>query len=374
VKNVVSTSMIALTSRRRRRIDGDATYDPRVPVPELLLDLLRARGPSGHEDDAARVWRDAAAGFAEVSSDGLGSSVARVGAADSPPLAIVGHIDEIGLAVTHVDENGLAWLATIGGQQPEVFVGQRFEILGRGGVVPAVIGRKQREPLGRGEQPKRTTLDELYLDLGARTRDEALALVRPGDAAVAVGEPLELLGGRLASRAIDNRFGSYVGLEVARRLAEAGDPPPVAALAVVGEEVGDYSGARTALYGLRPAAAVVVDVTAATDVPGGDPRQGGEAALGKGPVVGRGSPLNPRVVDLLFETAEQEGIAVTTEVLTGTTNTDADAAHLSRAGIPTGLVSIGLRNVHTPVELADLADIEACVRLLVAFARRFAAA
>ncbi|HEX6699838.1 MAG TPA: M20/M25/M40 family metallo-hydrolase [Gaiellaceae bacterium] len=345
-----------------------------MPAPELFLDLLRARGPSGHEDEPARVWRDAASAFADVSTDNLGSSVARVGDRDAKPLAIVGHIDEIGLAITHVDEHGLASFATIGGQIGEVLLGQRVQILSRNGPVPAVIGKKLPAPLGRGEEPKRTTLDDLYLDLGAKSRDEALELVRPGDTAVYAADPFELAGGRLASRAIDNRFGAYVALEVVRRLAEAGDPPPVAGVAVVGEEAGDYSGARTALYALRPAVAVVVDVTPATDVPGGDPRQGGEAELGKGPVIGRGLPLNSRLVDLLFETAEQEEIAAATEVVTGTTNTDADAVHLSRAGVPTGLVSIALRYVHMPIELADLADVEACVRLLVAFARRHAAA
>jgi endoglucanase len=351
---------------------GDATYDPTVPAAQLLLDLLRARGPSGREDEPARVWRDAAAAFAEVTTDSLGSSVARIGPADGPLVAIVGHIDEIGLAITHVDEHGFASFATIGGQRAEALYGQRVEILARrsGTVVPAVIGRKERDALGPGEEPKRTTMDELYLDLGAPSREDALALVQPGDVAVHVGGPLELAGGRMISRALDNRIGAYIALEVARRLAEAGDPPSVAAVAAVGEEAGDYSGARTALYALRPATAVVVDVTPATDVPGGDPRKGGEAALGKGPAIARGLPLNPSVVDRLFATAEEEGIAVETEIVTGTTHTDADAVHLSRAGVPTGLVSICQRHAHMPVEMVDLADVEACIRLLAAFARR----
>jgi putative aminopeptidase FrvX len=347
-----------------------------VAAAQLLLDLLRARGPSGREDEAARVWRDAAVAFAEVTTDSLGSSVARIGPTDGPLLAIVGHIDEIGLAITHVDEHGFASFATIGGQRAESLYGQRVEILARragggaGAVVPAVIGRKERDTLGPGEEPKRTTMDELFLDLGVATREDALALVQPGDVAVQVGEPVELAGGRFISRAIDNRIGSYIALEVARRLAEAGDPPPVAAVAAVGEEAGDYSGARTALYALRPATAVVVDVTPATDVPGGDPRKGGEAVLGKGPAIARGLPLNPSVVDRMFATAGEEGIEVATEIVTGTTHTDADAVHLSRAGIPTGLVSICQRHTHMPIEMIDLADVEACVRLLVAFARR----
>jgi putative aminopeptidase FrvX len=341
-----------------------------MPAPELLLALLRARSPSGREGDAAHVWQEAARAFAEVSSDSLGSSVARVGGGDGPVLAIVGHIDEIGLVVTHVDDQGRVFFRSLGGWSPEVLVGQRAEILSQQGVVPALVARKVPEPLGRGEEPKRTRLDDLYLELGARDRKDALEVVRPGDAGVLAGEPLELRGSLLASRALDNRVGAYVALEVARRLAESGAAARVAAVAAVGEEAGDFSGARTALYALEPDAAVVVDVTPATDVPGGDPTRRGALPLGGGPAIARGLPLNPRIADLLFETAEAEGIQVATEVYTGTTDTEADAVHLSRAGVPTGLVSIAQRNTHTPNELVDLADVEACVRLLVAFALR----
>src|SRR5436309_2875482 len=207
-----------------------------MPAPELLLALLRARGPSGRrEDEAARVWRETAAGFAEVSTDSLGSSFARVGSGSGPLLAIVGHVDEIGLAVTHVDDAGFVFFRRIGGWSGEVLVGQRVEILTRGGVVPAVAAPKEREPIARGEEPKRTTMEDLYLDVGARSREETLALVRPGDCAVAVGEPLELPGGRLVSRALDDRVGAYVALEVARRVAETAEPADVAAVAAVGE-------------------------------------------------------------------------------------------------------------------------------------------
>jgi endoglucanase len=365
--------MIALTRSTSRFMAAMLRTIPPVPPPQLLLDLLRAHGPSGREEEAARVWRDAAAAFAEVSVDTLGSAVARVGG-NSPPVAIVGHIDEIGLVVTHVDEDGRAFFRPLGGWTAEVAVGQRTEIVTRGDRVGAVVSVRQRDPLARGEEPKRMTMDDLYLDLGARSRDEALELVQPGDTGVLAGDPVELRNGRLASRALDNRVGCYVALEVARRLAEAGDPPPVAAVAAVGEEAGDFSGSRTTLYALRPAGAVVVDVGPATDVPGGDPKRRGELALGKGPVIGRGLPLSSAIADLLFEAAEVEGIDVGTEIYTGTTNTDVDAVHLSRAGVPTGLVSIPQRNTHTPVELVDLADVEACVRLLVAFVRRFSAA
>jgi endoglucanase len=162
-----------------------------------------------------------------------------------------------------------------------------------------------------------------------------------------------------------------VALEVARRVAaEGGTPGDVAGLAVVQEEVGDFAGARTAAYVVEPAVAIAVDVTHATDVRGGDPEDEGDHRLGGGPAVMRGPSLHPAIFDLLYETAEAEGIPFTVEVSRGHTNTDADAVYLSRMGVATGLVSVPLRYMHTPVETVDLADIEATVKLLLAFARR----
>jgi putative aminopeptidase FrvX len=343
-----------------------------VAVPELLRALLTTPGPSGHEREVARVWREAAREFAEVATDRLGSSVARVrGRGDGPLLAVVAHVDEIGLAITRVRDDGLLDFRTLGGWSRETLWGQRVEILGRAGIVPGLVGTRDFPAPPAGEARGRVELRDYHLDVGARSREEAEALVRPGDAVVLASEPLELPNDRLASRALDNRVGVYVALEALRRLAgEGGAPGDVAAVAVVGEEVGDYSGARTAAYGLRPDVAIVLDVTQATDVPDADPRTRGAIELGGGPAIGRGSPLHPRVSELLFESAEAEGIVAGTEVSAGATDTDADAVHMSGAGVPTGLVSIPLRYLHTPNELVSLDDVEAAVRLVAAFARR----
>jgi putative aminopeptidase FrvX len=342
-----------------------------VAVPETLQRLLTAPGPSGQETLATQVWRESAATFGEVSGDVLGSSWVRVpGTGDGPLLAVVGHIDEIALVVTHAGDDGMLAVRSLGGFDPNVLLGQRVEILTRDGHLPAVVGaRKQKRKPGDDRKP--LTFEDIFLDLGARDGAEAKSLVRPGDAAVVSGAPLELRNGRLASRSLDNRLGSYVALEVARRVAEAGGTPgDVAGLAVVQEEVGDFAGARTAAYVLEPGVAIAVDVTHATDVRGGDPEDEGEHKLGGGPAIARGPSMHPRVFELLYETAEAEGIPVSVEVSRGHTNTDADAVYLSRHGVPTGLVSIPLRYMHTPVETVELADVEAVVQLLVAFARR----
>lgn len=342
-----------------------------MPLPELLERLLTTPGPSGQEAAAAAVWREAAAPVGEVSSDVLGSSWVRVpGTAGGPSLAVVGHIDEIGVVVTHLGDDGIAAVRPVGGFNPQVMVAQRVDVLTRDGPLPGVVvARVQKQRRGRGEERKAVEYEDLFLDVGAKDGDELKKLVRPGDAALWHGAPLALAGDRVASRAFDNRIGCYVALEAARRLAEQGGAPgDFLAVAAVQEEVGDFAGSRTSAFATEPQVALAVDVTHATDVRGGEPEDEGKVVLGGGPTISRGPSLHPGVFELLHETAEAEGIPFVVEVSRGTTSTDADAVYLSRRGVATGLVSVPLRYMHSPVELADPEDIERAVQLVVAFA------
>src|SRR5712691_11578022 len=184
---------------QRRRVGRVRQDRPAVPLPELLRELLTTPGPSGHEGDAAALWRRAAEGFAEVSVDALGSSVARVkGTADGPTLALVGHIDEIGLAVTHIDDKGFLFFRGLGGWLPEVLLAQRIEVLTRDGRIPGVIGKKSG-PFKK-EKDEKIDLKDLFIDIGARDGDDARSRVRIGDAAVVAGAPIELPNERVASR------------------------------------------------------------------------------------------------------------------------------------------------------------------------------
>jgi endoglucanase len=344
-----------------------------MPLPELLERLLTAPGPSGQEHAAAAVWREAAAGVGEVTSDVLGSSWVRVpGTAGGPSLAVVGHIDQIGVVVTHLGDDGIAAIRPVGGFNPAVMVGQRVDVLTRNGPLPGVVvARVQKQRRGRGEERKMVEYEDLFLDVGAKDGDELKQLVRPGDAALWHGAPLPLAGDRVASRAFDNRIGCYVALEAARRLAERGGAPgDFIAVAAVQEEVGDFAGSRTSAYATEPQVALAVDVTHATDVRGGEPEDEGKVLLGGGPTISRGPSIHPRVFELLYETAEAEDIPFAVEVSRGSTSTDADALFLSRHGVATGVVSIPLRYMHSPVEMADIEDIERAVQLVVAFALR----
>ena len=339
-------------------------------TPELLDKLLRVPAPSGYEAPAARLWREEAS-FATVSADGIGSSIARLGAESAPLLAVIGHIDEIGLVVRHIDERGFLWFAPIGGWDPQILVGQRVEVQGPGGPVTGVIGRRPLHLLDAEARKKVVEMKGMHIDVGAADRDEAAALVRVGDPAVIAAEPAALAGERLVSRSMDNRLGAYVALEALRRChdREALDGVSFAAVAATQEEIGLY-GARASSFALDPALAVVVDVTHASDAPGIDEKELGSHTLGSGPVIFRGATLSPRVFELLVETAEEAGIEHTLGATGNSTGTDADGVQFSRAGIPTGLLAIPLRYMHSPVEMIDLRDVEAAVELIAAFAAR----
>jgi putative aminopeptidase FrvX len=345
-----------------------------MPVPEVLRKLLTAPGPSGYEQAAAAVFRDAAASFAEVSRDTVGSSVARVkGTADGPLLAVVGHIDEIGLIVHHIDDDGFLWFSGVGGWDPIILVGQRVEIATREGTIAGVVGKKPIHLLKDEERKQVPELRHLHIDIGAADGDEARGRVRVGDVAVIAGEPLEYPNGRLVSRSMDNRLGCFVAYEVARLVAEAGGAPgDVAGVAVTQEEI-TFAGARTTAFSLQPDVAIVVDVTFATDPPSSDEKELGSHKFGSGPVIGRGSTLDPQVFELLHAAGEEAEIPFTVAASARYTGTDADAIHLARGGIPTGVVSIPLRYMHSPVEMVQLEDVENTAKLIVAFAQKLTA-
>jgi putative aminopeptidase FrvX len=341
-------------------------------APELLTQLLTAVGPSGSETEVARVWREYCRTFAtDVSADSLGSSRALVpGTRNGPTLAVVGHIDEIGLHITHIDDEGYLRFGNVGGWDAAVLIGQRVRIHTRQGPVVGVIGRRPTHLLKDDDRKKIPELRSLHIDIGAASGEEARRMVRIGDLAVIDVEPMDMANGRVSGRALDNRVGCSVVADAARLIAQAGGAPgDVIALAVVQEETG-FGGSRTSAFSVAPDLAIAVDVTFATDQPGIELGELTKHGLGSGPVIARGTVLHPRVFDLLYDAAEQEGIPFVVESLGRRTGTDADAIHVSRAGVPTGLVSVPIRYMHSPVEVAAVQDMENAARLIAAFAQR----
>ena len=265
------------------------------PSPEhlpFLYDLLNVHGPSGHEGPAAEIWRREAGTFARVDHDVLGSSYAAVGPSEGPAVLLLGHIDEIGLIVSHVEDNGKLRVLPLGGWDAEVLVGQHVELrTGDGTLLPGVIGKLPIH-LAPADGPTRSKMETLWVDIGATDADDARSLVSIGDTAVLVGPPRELANGQLAGKALDNRTGAWIVLEAARRIAArgGGSLPVVACACVIEETLGD--GARAATHRVDPAISIVVDVTHASDVPGGMLGKTGVQVPGKGPTLTRGLGLN----------------------------------------------------------------------------------
>lgn len=339
---------------------------------KFLKRLLDIPGPSGFEMAAAKAWRQEAQKFADqVYGDVSGNSFATLNGDQQPRVMLTGHIDEIGLMIVHIDDEGYLYFSTIGGWDPQVLVGQRVEIVTKKGLVTGVIGKKAIHLIAVDDRDTATKPKDLWIDIGAKDRKEASGLVRIGDPAVLRGPALELPGGRLVSRSIDNRIGAFVVLEALRILSKKKLQAGVYAVATTQEEIAwTGGGARTSASGLDPLVAIVVDVTHATDHPGVEKKEFGETKIGGGPVLSRGSAINPKVFDMLVEVAEKEKIPYTLHAAPRDTGTDADSIFTVNRGIATGLVSVPNRYMHSPNELVALSDLEQSAELLAAFAQR----
>jgi putative aminopeptidase FrvX len=337
----------------------------------FLHDLLQAHGPSGHEGPAAEVWRREADTFARVDHDVLGSSFAAVGPSEGPSVLLLGHIDEIGLIVTHIEEADAAYdgklrIRPLGGWDAEVLVGQHVELrTADGRLVPGVVGKLPIH-LAPADGPARSSMETLWVDIGAKDAADARTLVSVGDTAVLVGRPTELANGQLAGKALDNRTGAWIVLEAARRVAErnGGNVPVVACACAIEETLGD--GARAAAHRVDPAISIVVDVTHASDVPGGQLGTTGLQVPGKGPTLTRGLGLNHKLHARLAEIADEAGITIQIEAMSGgsSTFTDVDGALRALSGSATALVSIPLRHMHSPAEVCALSDLDEAAELI----------
>jgi len=335
----------------------------------FLKRLLDAPGPSGFEQAPARIWREEAGTFARVDVDVAGNSMATLNPGGAPRVMLAGHVDEIGLMVVHVDDEGFVHFAPIGGWDSQVLVGQRIVIEGRAGPVTGVIGKKAIHLMKQEERDKVSKITDLWIDIGAKSREEALQRVRVGDAGVIASRLEEFPNQRLASRSIDNRIGAFVVLEALRRLSQLPALKAcVTAVATTQEEIAHTGGgARTSAFALEPAAAVVVDVTHATDYPGVEKKEVGDFRLGGGPAISRGSSVSRVVFDQLVAAAEASKIPYAVEAAPRGTSTDADAIFTARRGIATGLVSVPCRYMHSPNEMVSVEDLDRVAQLLAAW-------
>ena len=337
---------------------------------EFFRKLLETPSPSGYEAPVQELVRGYASAFADDVRTDVHGNVIAARNPDAPlRLMLAGHCDQIGLIVQHIDDDGFLYIGAIGGWDPLMLIGQRMRVWTREGGLVGVIARKPIHLLTEEDRKKVPKLKELWLDIGAANKEEAARLVRIGDAVTPELCYQETLNGRAVSSAMDDKAGAWVVIEALRRIEAEKLQCAVFAVSTVQEEVG-LRGARTSAFGIDPHVGVAVDVTHATDCPTIEKKEEGDVGLGKGPVIARGPNMNPKVVELLLETAEAHAIPFQLAAEGRATGTDANAIQINRAGVATALVSVPNRYMHSPVEMISLDDIDRAADLLARFAER----
>lgn len=338
---------------------------------EFLFRLLETPSPTGFEMPGQRVWAEwIGRHAAETSCDAYGSAWAVLPGKSERIVMLEAHADEIGYMVKHIDEKGFLRIDRIGGSDAATARGRRISIFGDKGVVPGIIGNTaihlRRDDMGNEKAP---AVHDLWVDIGASSAKEVAALgIRPGHPAVYQDGPMELANDRIIGRALDNRIGGFIIAEALKRVAKAKKKPALTlvCLNAVQEEIGGH-GAVMATYRLKPDVCICLDVTHATDTPGIDAAKFGKVTLGGGPGLTHGTANHPLVVERLQKIAKAKKIPLQHEASSRFTGTDTDKIFTSRGGVPSALVSLPLRCMHSVVETAHLGDIEHTIELLAGF-------
>ncbi|MYL21152.1 M20/M25/M40 family metallo-hydrolase [Halobacillus litoralis] len=329
---------------------------------DFLLELLNTPSPSSMEMEIQKRWIEEMRPYAdEIQTDHAGNAIAVLNPEADFKIMLAGHCDEIALVVNRIDDDGYVYVDKMGGVNPKAAVGMKVSIQGYGGTITGVIGVNAQHHGGlKGD----FGLEELFIDCGAKSKEEVMKFVQIGDLAVYKREPEVLMDRYIAGRGLDNRTGQFVVGEVLRRLSEKKLNVGVYAASTVNEET-NMGGAYFAAAGVEPTMAIACDVTFATDYPGVDKRKHGDVRLEKGPVLAKGAPINRKINQLLEKTASSLDMAVQYELTPRMTGTDADKMRLTGKGVPVSLVSLPLRYMHSPVETASIQDIEEEITLLV---------
>ncbi len=334
---------------------------------DFLRKLLDTPSPSGYERPIQDVVRSYVRDFADsVSTDLHGNVIVAKNPGAARRVMFAGHCDQIGMLVTHINENGFIYAQTIGGWDAQQLIGQRMVIWTAEGPVPAVISRKPIHLLSDEERKSVVKLDDLWLDIGARNKAEVAGIIKIGDPVTLELKYTEMRNKLASSPAMDNKVGLWVCIEALRRASQQNLQVGVFAVSTVCEEIG-LRGAQTSAFGVDPHIGIAVDVTHATDCPTIDKRQQGDIALGSGPVIFRGPNMNPVVTAKLLGLAQEKMIPHQISASGRAVPNDANALQVNRAGVATGLVSIPNRYMHSAVEMVSLEDIDQAADLLAAF-------
>jgi len=340
---------------------------------QFLLDLLATHSPSGSEVATTRVWLDYVRNFAdETLTDAYGSAFAVINSGDQTTVMFEGHSDEIGLMVTYIDDDGYLWVDRIGGVDPKMLPGKPVRVHTSDGPVFGVIGALAPHMQVGDLRDKSPQISDIYVDIGASSKAEALELVRVGSPITIDHAVSELLGDTLAARACDNKIGIWCAAEGLRRYKELGGSVRVVAASHVQEEVGLH-GAQMGAYRWHPHVSLTVDVANATDFPDADVKLRNKIVMGAGPAIRIGPAAHPRVNARLEQVAEAQGITLQRVPIPSRSGTNANAIYPSRTGVPAAILSTPNRYMHSPSETINLADLDQIPTLMAHFAAGLAA-
>lgn len=329
---------------------------------DFLSSLLRAPSPSGDESAHQRIWLDYVKNFAQVETDHSGNAYGMLNPAADFRVLIAGHSDEIAMMVKRIDDRGFIYFTNAGGIKPALLPGLKVDISGYKGKVGGVIGFNRKADSDNPSKPK---CEDYFIDCGFSSKKEVEKLVRVGDYILYQSEPELLNNDKLVCKGLDNKTGSFIVAETLRELSKHKLKVGVYAVSTTGEET-NMRGAHCAGAVIQPAMGIACDVTYNTDTPGEDSQNPSEILLGKGPALSVGSPVNRCINELIEKCAKKLKMPIQFELTPARTHTDADKIMFSGDGVPVALVSLPLRYMHSPIEMASLNDIDAVIKLLSA--------
>jgi endoglucanase len=333
----------------------------------FLKKLVETPSPSGYEQSVQKLVRERIKPWCdEVRTDVMGNVFGVRNPGGKPRVMLAGHCDQIGFIVKYITDDGFLYTEAIGGVDPTVAASQRVLVISKKGMVPGVIGRKAIHLMDEDDRKRVPKMHDLYLDIGAKSKKEALKLVSMGDAGVFVQPYTELANECAVSMAFDNKMGTWIVTEVLRLLHGKKLDACVVGVSTVQEEIG-LRGAQTSAFSSEADVGIALDVGHATDSPGIEKKKTGDYRVGQGPIIFRGANINPVVFELMVETAEKQKIPYQVASAARGTGTDANVMQLSRGGMATGLLSVPLRYMHTPNEMLSLEDLQNTAKLLAAF-------
>lgn len=339
---------------------------------DFLKSIVATASPSGFEQPVAELYREYVRPFADiVTTDVMGNVTAKINPDASFRFMYAGHMDEIGFIVHYIDQDGFLYFSSIGGTDSATEIGQRVWVHGKKQVA-GVIGRKAIQTFKASDTLQTPTLKELWIDIGATSREDAEEIVEVGTPVTVQADFAFLCGNQAVGRAFDNKIGLFIAAEIARSLSEEGGLHPDVGVHIVGtvqEEIGSR-GAQTAAYNVDPRTGLAVDMGVAMDYPRALPEEQGKLDLGKGPGLSQGANTNPIVFDLLKSVAREKNIPFQIVATGSSSPTDGRLLQTIRGGVATGVVSVPLRYMHTPSEVLCLDDVQATIDLVLAYCRR----